>query len=166
MALKYSILKLKKNVTFNSDFDECGSVQGIDLLGKNLDIENMNLGEYGIVTVTKEYIARPDLISLALYRDDRYADIICKINGISNPFELNEGNVLIYPTTPKLSQLLQNAVVDSNEMIDSRDAAKISIQKMNTKGKKLVYQKRSPNEATVNDSNYIYSQELKGILFY
>ena len=27
--------------------------------------------------VNKYYVARPDLISLALYGDDRYADILC-----------------------------------------------------------------------------------------
>ena len=48
-----------------------------------------------LVEVTEDYIARPDLISLKAYNSDDYTDIICKLNGISNPFELNKGDILV-----------------------------------------------------------------------
>lgn len=52
---------------------------------------------YNIFHVTEEYIARPDLISLDAYGDTMFGDVICKLNGISNPFELNEGMLIILP---------------------------------------------------------------------
>ena len=50
---------------------------------------------FNVFQVTKDYIARPDLISNDAYGDTMYADVICKLNGISNPFELNENMALI-----------------------------------------------------------------------
>lgn len=44
--------------------------------------------------VEDEYVGRPDLLSLDLYGDERYADILCKLNGISNPYELAEGQYI------------------------------------------------------------------------
>ena len=38
------------------------------------------------------------MISLAYYGDDRYGDLLCKINGISNPFEMNENDMLDIPS--------------------------------------------------------------------
>ena len=48
--------------------------------------------------VEPSQIARPDLLSYDLYGDELYADILCKLNGISNPLELNEGMIIIIPS--------------------------------------------------------------------
>lgn len=61
------------------------------------------------VTVNKYCVARPDLVSFMLYGTDKYADILCKMNGISNPFELNEGMILIYPP----AELIKDKVIHS-----------------------------------------------------
>lgn len=50
-----------------------------------------------VTQVTADYIARPDLLAHDIYGDEMYADILCKVNGISNPFELNEGMYLLIP---------------------------------------------------------------------
>ena len=42
--------------------------------------------QYEILEVTEKYIARPDLLSKDIYGDALYSDLICKLNGISNPF--------------------------------------------------------------------------------
>lgn len=47
--------------------------------------------------VTSDEICRIDLISLKYYRDSAYADYILKYNRISNPFSINEGDVLLIP---------------------------------------------------------------------
>ena len=57
--------------------------------------------DFNVLVVSKEYIARPDLIALDAYGDTMFADVICKVNGISNPFELNEGMYLILPVYTK-----------------------------------------------------------------
>ena len=80
MPLVYTKLSFKKE--FNSDY-----------LGEkmqNLLDATFNIPQsysYNIFEVTEEYIARPDLISYDAYGDSMYADVLCKLNGISNPFE-------------------------------------------------------------------------------
>jgi hypothetical protein len=48
-------------------------------------------------TVTQDQVGRIDLISLKYYRDANYSDYILKWNGISNPFIIDEGDVLEIP---------------------------------------------------------------------
>ena len=99
--LNYIILNNKALMQFQ---DNDGTyMYGSDLLSESFfSIENDTKGWYETLkktctfcVVSKEYIARPDLVSLAFYKTDEYADIICKVNGISNPFELNENMVLL-----------------------------------------------------------------------
>ena len=87
--LDYKILKNKgKLYKKNSN----GTTEEfLDLLTKSCNSMDSTAGD--IIIVNKHYIARPDLISLAVYGSDEYADLICKYNSISNPFELKEKNV-------------------------------------------------------------------------
>ena len=48
-------------------------------------------------TVTQDEIGRIDLIANAYYRDINNAELILKYNSISNPFSINEGDVLLIP---------------------------------------------------------------------
>ena len=66
--LDYDILNKKPTLLANSN-DEF-----IDLAQQTYNIKNTVKGE--ILIVNKYYVARPDLISLAVYGDDKYADII------------------------------------------------------------------------------------------
>ena len=59
-----------------------------------------------IMEVTEEYTARPDLLAHDIYGDVLYTDILCKVNGISNPFELNEGMYIIVPTIDSLDNFV------------------------------------------------------------
>ena len=47
--------------------------------------------------VADREVGRPDLISLKYYGIQSLTDLILKFNGISNPFSLNEGDVLEIP---------------------------------------------------------------------
>ena len=113
--------------------------------------------------VNKYYVGRPDLVSLALYGDDRYGDIICKINGISNPFELQEDTVLIIPNFEFLNDCLYKDSVASDIIKDDKKEYIQFIDKNNKQ--KLKNESRSPNEQTIGDSNYIIDKSL-GIVFY
>jgi hypothetical protein len=132
-----------------------------DLLSKTFDD---NLGYYAQVIIVNEYyVARPDLISLAMYGDDKYGDIICKINGISNPFELNENDILLIPNIEFVNDCLNKQRVPS-EIISNPKQDFIQPIDVNNKQKKK-YENRSPNEQVVGDSNYIIDKSL-GIVFY
>ena len=67
-----------------------------------------------MVFVEKYYVARPDLISLAIYGNDKYADIICKVNGISNPFELNEGMIIYTPDISDIEKMFGYSTPESD----------------------------------------------------
>lgn len=118
-----------------------------------------------IIIVKKEYIARPDLISQAMYGTDEYADIICKVNGLQNPFELNEDMQLFIPRREAIRNFIKKNNVSASETISSDDFNTDNISHSDRGNKKLLNEKRSPAEATVNDFNYILNRDL-GVVFY
>lgn len=53
--------------------------------------------DYEIVKLNKTYVMRPDRVSLDMYETDQNAEFILKFSGISNPFTLDEDDVLMIP---------------------------------------------------------------------
>lgn len=99
--LDYPTLANKPQVTLYKDGEK---YEMVDLLSK---VYNGKMDIYGnTFVVTKEYVARPDLISNSLYGTDMFGDLICKVNGISNPFELNENMVIFAPLKEFLSAVI------------------------------------------------------------
>lgn len=112
---------------------------------------------YNIFLVPAGYIARPDLVSLDAYGDTMYTDIICKLNGISNPFELNEGMKLILPTPDFISQF---AVTPSIKDSDENWGPNIKSSTAKTKNSK-----RQANEAITGDTRFKIDK-TKGVIIY
>lgn len=154
--LNYNILSNKPSISLNNE-------ETIDLLYKTVDY-NDDRNETGqFLQVNEYYVARPDLISLACYGEDKYADIICKLNGISNPFELNKGMVLFIPGFEYM-----NSIIDKKGK--SKITNKIEDQDTITNNQKIGAQKqknekRSPSQQLVGDTNYIIDKSL-GVVFY
>lgn len=101
---------------------------------------------YELMYVSDKYIARPDLLSKDVYGDASYADLLCKLNGISNPFELNKGMVLIIPSPdciPDFRYYPDDTEVDYN--VSDVVAQPIAKQKSTP---------RKPNEAVINDTRF------------
>ena len=154
--LNYDLLANKPNMDINNEL-------GIDLLYKTLNYVDDGSERGQFLNVNEYYVARPDLISLAVYGDDKYADIICKLNGISNPFELNENTVLFIPTFEYMNFIIDktghnkhtNKIEDSDVISSSN---KIGAQKEKN-------EKRSPSQQLVGDTNYIIDKSL-GVVFY
>ena len=154
--LDYSILRNKPSISIDNE-------NGIDLLYKTLNYEDDRNSRGHFIQVNQYYIARPDLISLACYGDDKYGDIICKLNGISNPFELNENTILFIPTIEYIGFILDktgqnkttNKIEDNNLITRSNQ---IGAQKQKN-------EKRSPSQQLVGDTNYIIDKSL-GVVFY
>lgn len=112
-----------------------------------------------IVVVTEDYVARPDLISLAVYGNDDYGDLICKFNDISNPFELGKGTRLKIPNIDDLFDF-GTGVAAASDLADDED----SIHDVGV-DKKMLNEMRSPNEQTVSDRNYIIDKTNQ-LIFY
>lgn len=163
MSLDYRILSAKPYGEFQIDSDG-NTEKAYDLFRKTFnDEQSLSNDLVTYIEVTKEYVARPDLVSLVLYGSDRYTDIICKINGLSNPFELNEGMILRCPVQQML-QYLATLMPDPVEgFIEDEDKPAFVDNKDDYKKDKN--SKRSPNEATVFDHNYTLSNDQKYVFY-
>lgn len=116
--------------------------------------------DYEILEVTERYVARPDLLSLDIYGDSLYTDLLCKLNGISNPFELNEGMILVIPSpdcimdfmkTPSTSEIDESYHISNNE--DKKPIAKSKNEK------------RKANDAIIGDNRFKIDK-IRGIVIY
>lgn len=148
--LSYSTLNYKKEI----DSEYLGE-RIYNLLDFTFQIPQTYI--YNVFNVTKEYIARPDLISLDAYGDSMFADIICKLNGISNPFELNEGMKLIIPEP---ESIMDFAIEPSIKDKDSNWGHMTQSTSIKTK-----QSKRQPNEAIVGDRRFKIDT-TNGIIIY
>lgn len=158
--LDYSILKGKATIELPYDYLTGATTKCKDLLSKVIDTENVVINDCNVVTVTKEYVARPDLVSLAVYGNDMYADIICKINGISNPFELNTGMILVIPDFASIIQICKLAKA-SETLANSSEYISKSV-KTNQKTKQ---DKRSPGEQIIGENTFVIDRTNKLVYY-
>lgn len=131
-----SLLKYKQDIYSKYLNDDI-----IDLSSKNFFIPVAIT--YKLVKVDKDKVARPDLISNDMYGTTEYGDIICKLNNIPNPFELNEGDILIIPDLTSL----ENFFTSDNYNNDTYNST--SYEKLKTKK-----DKRRPNDSIVGDTRF------------
>lgn len=135
--LSYSTLNLKSNID-----SEYLSETIINLLDTTFTIPDSYT--YNIFTVTKDYIARPDLISYDAYGDTMFGDVICKLNGISNPFELNVGMKIIIPSPEDIMNFVSRSVENNWENETNKNVGVIKNKKS----------KRQANEAIIGDTRF------------
>ncbi len=155
IMLDYKILNKKPRISNEDDNDLY-----IDLLTPTFVNQKIIHGQ--LIAVNQYYVARPDLISLAMYGDDRFADIICKVNGISNPFELNENDILFIPEPSEITNLTTNVDKPSELVTDEN---KNLFKQNKVDNRKKVSDKRSSNEMIFGQSNYIIDKSA-GLVFY
>jgi len=66
--------------------------------------------KYDVYRVPREYRMRPDLIAKAVYNNTDYTEIILKFNGISNPFSMDEGDIILIPDLDSAISTLKDTV--------------------------------------------------------
>ena len=113
--------------------------------------------------VNEYYVARPDLIALAVLGNDKYGDVICKYNGISNPFEMNENDILIMPEQGVVYSGFENADLNASEFIEDEEE-NIMQKRASTIRKKTEYY--SPSSAVVGDNPAFIIDKTHGLVFY
>jgi hypothetical protein len=151
--MDYKILRNKNIVNYKGE--KC-----YDLLSKTF---NKDINPRGtLIIVNKHYVARPDLISLALYNEDTYADIICKVNGISNPFEINENDYLFIPSLDYIRECILTNSSSADDFINTDDD---EILNKKSNYQKKLNEKRSPNEQVVGEKSFVIDKSL-GVIFY
>jgi hypothetical protein len=88
-----------------------------DLTQTMLDLKSRAYVTYKVFKVPRDYVMRPDLISRAVYNNSLYAEIILKYNGISNPFSIDENDVILIPDLNDAEQKIKTPESAKEESI-------------------------------------------------
>jgi hypothetical protein len=92
-----------------------------DLTQSMFDFRTNDYFNFSIYRVPFDYQMRPDLISQAMYNNTLYTEYILKYNGISNPFTIDQGDVI---AIPNLDSAKKNTKTQS-DVIEGSDAKRI-----------------------------------------
>jgi len=115
--LNIDILSKNKSI-FNPNRDLQSSGVGIwDLTSGSMNFRNINLKINRYFLVREEFQMRPDQLAFQAFGDLSYTGSLMKINGISNPFALKEGNLIVIPTQERIDAsfaLKQATLLQSN----------------------------------------------------
>lgn len=146
-----SLVQSRKETFFSKYLEE----EIVDLLGKTFQVPQEY--SYEVINVDPGYECRYDLISKDIYQDDMYADIIMKLNGPSNPFEINEDMYIIVPTFESVNDF----TVKPNK---SWNLDEDSLSKYKPKAKSKT-EKRKPNEAVLGDKRFNIDVNSKIVVY-
>ena len=125
-----------------------------NLLDKTFEIPDDFM--FDVIKLNPNYIARPDLLSYDLYGTDEYMDIICKINGISNPFEMNGEDTIVVPSASDISKFnIQPILLETDE-----DKNKYNAPKSKQKN-----EKRKPNETVIGDKRFTIDLKKRVVIY-
>ena len=83
-----------------------------DLTQSMFELKTNDYVAYNVFRVPKEYRMRPDLISKSVFNNSLYAEIILKYNGISNPFTIDEGDIILIPDLDSAKGKIKSAGVN------------------------------------------------------
>lgn len=93
--LNIDTLSVNKRV-FNPNPEERADLFGVwDLTQSSINYDIANMNSRKLYRVSSDLVMRPDLISLYNTGDPQYCGSLMKVNGISNPFAIDEGRILI-----------------------------------------------------------------------
>ena len=102
-----------------------------------------NVKSVSMYVVDDETKMRPDLVTQRLYGEQNSFDLLLKYNGISNPFSLNIGDILLIPSFENLETLLKVPVKIEDIGAPTDDGAeKLFLNPATTKDKERIKQIR------------------------
>ena len=92
------------------------NINGIDVYDLTVSSINPNgrIDANKLKIVPTDFNMRPDLLCLTHLGDQDVLGTVLKINGISNPFSLNEGDIIIFPSKESIKSLQSVAQSDTN----------------------------------------------------
>jgi hypothetical protein len=145
-----------------------------DLTQSMFDFKSGNFVNLSVYRVPMEYSMRPDLISQASYNNTIYAEYILKYNGISNPFSISEGDVIVIPDIDSAKETTKDRTDDAEDSdakrirnsykyidptkVPKRDADVDDFDKRNLNGKEAQLQDGAlpPNIAAEGEKGITY----------
>lgn len=114
---------------------------------------------YKVIRVSSMHVARPDLLSQHLYGSDTYGDLICKINGVSNPFELNEGMMLVVPDIADIESFYISDTWNDDISVDEKTSS------YTNPVPKSKNEKRTANESIIGDQRFRIDASNRVIIY-
>ena len=84
-----------------------------DLTKTMFDFKANNYINYSVYRVPADYEMRPDLVAQSVYNNTIYAEYILKYNGISNPFSIDTGDIILIPSLDTAKQNTKKPGEDS-----------------------------------------------------
>lgn len=143
--MESSILAQKPVIEINGEFI-------IDLTYQNINYKEEPIIIQSLL-VTEDTVMRPDILSKIAYGSTDNWDYILKFNGVSNPFSLYAGQILLIPDLGYMGRQMGNkSSIDKpsesvrNKYIDESKASKIDANK-------IVYDKMMSNMFNVSKYN-------------
>lgn len=137
----------------------------IDLTFSSINKNAVSPTETNAILVREDEIMRSDMIAKKVYGDDSKFDYLLKYNGISNPFALNEGDMLMIPdpfqmaamfrtpdaddTTEYVTEVSKFKYIDSQNVSDNK---RLEMLQLKAKNKELL----PPNVNQPGDTNIKY----------
>lgn len=98
-------------------------IQMIDFLENNFNVDYSypNLQIFKVILIKEEHLCRPDLISWDAYDSVDYVDVILKFNQISNPFSMEENDIIVVPSlSSALTFYQKDKLKVSQEIYDTK----------------------------------------------
>lgn len=141
----YDLLK-NKEVIIHPKLD----IEILDLTTKSMDYGINSVLYDKVIVVSETAEMRPDIISLGTTDSVKNADIIMKYNEISNPFSIEEGDILYIPKVSQAKRLFKTG----------KDMKKTFVSKRNKKDSKqaikdLLFEKSKDTERETKNSNIL-----------
>jgi hypothetical protein len=104
-------------------------------------------------TVSDEMAMRPDLIARVFFRDANKLDYILKFNGISNPFSIDSGDVILVPDYDDMKGTMKSKKAkDSRESKDEVTKKFFDPERLSKKDNKRLEYLRAKSESMENGS--------------
>jgi len=116
MAINLQYLKLKKRITKTNYYGVDKTVTDLSEPTLKPDFGSTRFNVDRAVEVTEDYAMRPDLISFYAYGTDLYTDIILKANGISNPFSIKAGDLILIPNLEQFKYFYKKPMATNKEI--------------------------------------------------
>ena len=113
---KIDTLYRNKNI-FNPDktLESSGNYGIWDLTKSSITYNAVKVSVDSVFLVTEYYQMRPDLIAAIKLGDHSSVGSLLKMNNISNPFSLMEGNVLLIPTSSTVEESFMSKKMRTKE---------------------------------------------------
>ena len=91
----------------------------VDLTKSIFDRRAEATTNYSTYAISKRFVMRPDLISIAHYGDDSGTELILKWTGISNPFSIDEDDLMRVPDYEAAKSVLRRG---NEEPVDNQES--------------------------------------------